>query len=622
MTKRKRVLSAVLAGLLMGQSVVYAGFFDGLGNGFTSRFEQDFDPQKGFGNFTEAAGGFEEGFFSFGSGEYRFRNHFSTKPWLDFEGPRIDAGCNGLSFDLGFSNLLDFDDIGRDIGNAAGAVMYGILIALINSVPTINQIINQIKSIIQYIQNLLRNACNFSQQMATQGLNILKDKIKDKAASSNSAGMAVVNVLANSQTYLDSAASMVKEDFGTVVNKVKLGLEGKTGGNAGGTNATTQASDFVKIADPIFNEAWMPSVLRSEKEVGLEGTNRADPAIIEIKADSDFNTNFKNAKMQYLIAMAIVGDIEGMSTKTWNQLYNEGGKNGESIKAFMDLMQDGKIGNGAYSNFVQYFGSIQFKAKKEGDPGTPELDSIPVKVGGESGLTFLQDLIYAPKKILPIPTRYVVRAKVRAMDKQDYILLRSLEAPKPNDDNNVVNVPWEGLVKESAKAQYCWAKNELKQDGLASAISEANGLDNNVACQINATFGLVAPMWTDIMSTMTGLYLQSIDKKDDKFSSDRFEKGNIKSLSKVLSLMNAQAYLNWLLNSIQHTFDVTSNSPKMNKMSKSQDERLRAEITEYQNKLQKEIDGIFKTVKGVEDMLKAIDKNKNKEKESIGGGLK
>ena len=612
--RRTSLVFTTIICLIGGQNVVYAAFLQSMGQSFVSKFQNDFGSQKGFSNFTAASANENgDGFYTGAVGEYRFSNNFSTAPWVDFEAPKLDAGCNGLSFNLGFAKLVDFDDIGSDIGNAAGAIVYGILIALINSLPTVNQILNQIKSLVQFIQNTLRNSCNFSQNLSTMALNNLKQAAKDKAATSNSTAASIANTLLNSQDYLDSATSKISSTLNDVKKQISKTLTGQNG-NAGGSNDSTMSAEFIKVATPIFHMGFVPSILRDEAILGLGNSSWTAPKMVEIKSDSTFTFNSK--KMQYLVIMTLLGDKEGMSNKEWNMLYNEGGKDGEMLKAFMDLMQNGKISKSKYPKFFDYFAQITYKTQKDGDAGSPPLDTSPIKVGGDGGTTFLKDLMYGKRGYLYIPTRYVVVAQLKAKNEQYYTLLRTLEATKSNEENQAVSVQWKGLVKESAIAQYCYftKSNNLK---IANFVVIANNLGSTTIDCTNTEFGLVAPFWGKFTRAMIEIWLDKQNSKTNNIGINHEER--IKSLSKLLSLMNASSYLDFLLSSLQNTLDVETTAPDVKKGGQSADEEIRKTILAYKKQLDDEANKNIKDVVSIIQMLDDVNTYKKNEKSTMGG---
>lgn len=105
-------------------------------------------------------------YYSGGSIEYRFNNSGKNwRPWVDFSGPSIKAGCNGFSLNGGFLDFSGLEDIGQQISDAAGALMYGILIAIVNSLPSIEHVFSKIKEVVNWLQSMLRDSCNWGKSI-------------------------------------------------------------------------------------------------------------------------------------------------------------------------------------------------------------------------------------------------------------------------------------------------------------------------------------------------------------------------------------------------------------------------------------------------------------------------
>lgn len=105
-------------------------------------------------------------YLNMGSIEYRFNNSGKNwRPWVDFSGPSVKAGCNGFSLSGGFVDFSGLEDIGQQLADASGALIYGILIAIVNSLPSIEHVFSKIKEVVNWLQSMLRDACNWGKSI-------------------------------------------------------------------------------------------------------------------------------------------------------------------------------------------------------------------------------------------------------------------------------------------------------------------------------------------------------------------------------------------------------------------------------------------------------------------------
>lgn len=157
-----------------------------------------------------------------GNVEYRFNNEMSSySPWMDLQAPSIKAGCNGFSANGGFASFLDLDEIAQQLGSASGALMWGLLVGIVNSMPTLEHVFSKIKGWIQWLQDLVRNACN---------------------VGSNISGnlMTSTGFFSNAQKYIDKPGDWVDGH----IDKVKDGVT-EFLGDAGKVNPVGNGRDDV-----------------------------------------------------------------------------------------------------------------------------------------------------------------------------------------------------------------------------------------------------------------------------------------------------------------------------------------------------------------------------------------
>jgi hypothetical protein len=97
---------------------------------------------------------------SFGKKKYRFKRR-TTKftPWSKVKPPSIKAGCGGVSLDGGFASFLNLEEIGDQLETAMSSVGMGVVVALLQTLPSIGKAFENIQKMVRKIQQLLQNAC-------------------------------------------------------------------------------------------------------------------------------------------------------------------------------------------------------------------------------------------------------------------------------------------------------------------------------------------------------------------------------------------------------------------------------------------------------------------------------
>lgn len=146
----KRVMSVLLSALLLTTPLM------------ADRWQEWFG--EAYSNITTPSS--DGAYLNMGSIEYRFNNSGKNwRPWVDFSGPSVKAGCNGFSLSGGFVDFSGLEDIGQQLADASGALIYGILIAIVNSLPSIEHVFSKIKEVVNWLQSMLRDACNWGKSI-------------------------------------------------------------------------------------------------------------------------------------------------------------------------------------------------------------------------------------------------------------------------------------------------------------------------------------------------------------------------------------------------------------------------------------------------------------------------
>ncbi|MDD3465635.1 MAG: conjugal transfer protein TraH [Campylobacterales bacterium] len=124
-------------------------------------------------------------------GQYTFKfvRQATPKPALDFETPKIKAGCNGISIQGGFIAFLGLDDIKDQLSSSAQQAVLGVVMGLVYSLPGIADAFEKVHTWVRWLQQLLKNSC---QTFSVLTQNYLKDK--------NTAGGQVMTQINNGTT--------------------------------------------------------------------------------------------------------------------------------------------------------------------------------------------------------------------------------------------------------------------------------------------------------------------------------------------------------------------------------------------------------------------------------------
>ncbi|RDU73028.1 hypothetical protein CQA57_05745 [Helicobacter anseris] len=581
-------------------------FWNSMKEGFNnSKFGQFFN-DRGWSNFTNSTynqtGDSYGGSYIGGSGSFRFSDDQSSyKPWIDWEAPSVEADCNGLKFNLGFASLVDFDDIAENLGNVGGAVIFGILVALINSLPTLNQAFSQIKALVQYIQNLLRNACNFSKNIASdlikQGQNYLKDQ-----ASQPDAGFAMktANIFANGQDYLSSANNLVNTTVSEYKTKFLNAVKGKNGGAS--DTGKKLSNEYERMAESFYRVGYFPSILISqylpENDVIAKKVVPLTIADISVNGSLDLSS----PKTFYLLAVNIVGDPEGMSANALADL--QFSKNGKTIVDFNNAMiANGKV-DSSYDQISNHFAEEKF-AQEKGDvklsPPTPN-----VLVGGKSQ-TFLHDLLYGTtSKTIKIDSQKIAYAQTVSKSNKVYQMFRTLQ-----NQGKSQTVKWEGLETESLKAIVCILKRSSSNTRVASVVYEDA---NNVSCNgnisnsssTNESFALIAPDWAVKINEIVLFALDYLKNKPT--FSGTMDGERAKSLAILLAKQNAIYYAQFLMDNIRNIYENNTTSIKSESIKNK--DKLMNELRKYKNDLEEELEKQINLLNNFETMYDNAGKKK------------
>ncbi len=370
---KKRAISIVLAACLCGTSL-HADFWDsfskGWGNSQMGQLDKFIDDGEGganyFANVTSPYTG-SEGTFG-GSVEFKFDSTATEfGPWADFKLPSYKASCNGITLDGGFLDALDISDIAEQLGSASGALVYGLFIGLVNSLPSIEHVFSKIKEMIQWVQSALRNACNFGQQIS-------KNRLGNKGFINNAFGL---------KTATDPTTKLLNEEG----DKFMKGVEEQLSGNASGSDKEDNQKSATSNWEKLF-EIWGHTALIAP-EILQESKMKNGYLNVELK---EINGDTA-AQFIYLMAVNLFGEEKIASNRAAN-FFQLGGV------AVPKLMATGKLDkNVEYDNMLLKLISNESVDAKEGGPGTFE-EAI---VGGDANGAFQP--VMSPSKLINVLMR-------------------------------------------------------------------------------------------------------------------------------------------------------------------------------------------------------------------------
>ena len=609
MPKISKIIALILV-FCVGTQTVFADWSSAFKKGWDSGKASQFWDNKGFSNFTDSVinktGNNYGGSYIAPSGSYRFTDDNSSySPWLDWEAPSIDADCNGLNFSLGFANLVDFDDIADNLGNVSSAIVFGVIVAIINSVPTINQAFSQIKALVQYIQNLLRNACNFSKNITEnligQGQEWIKDKSNQPGASF---GIKVANFMANAQDYVDSGSNLVNKSLSKFTQTMKDSLKGKK--SSASDSGKKLAAEYEQMANTIFRVGLIPSILIDSYLPVTNQDNTVYPDKNEFKLITVSQANLSDPKFIYLLTVNVLGDPEAINPNSLKDLFATPSGSSKSVLEFlMKLIKDGSV-DSSYDKVIEMVAQQQYKGLKEGfslEPIEPNL------VAGDKDFSFVETLFGGGT--LKLKPQRIVVAQVKSANNKIYQLFKTVG----KTDEEAVEIKWDGLVEESKKAIYCAIKSRSSGDTHSeSALGVLGDImgTGNVTCSNQSRSGdyiLMTPNYNRDLNVLVGLIVDYIRDKKNNLAKSNITRAKVKSYAELLAMKNAYYYIQYFIAVID---DVYKKSPIQ------KEDKQRKILEENRKKLQEKADTIFKEVKenvsnynNMEKMNEDIEKNTN-----------
>lgn len=581
------VLSSALSfSLIFSPIALQAGGWEAFQKGFNNsqmgQFGKNFDKDtketvnniRGFKNVThgdktdngKSDGG---GTLYGGTYEFRFKNSATAfKPWVDFEVPGVKASCNGFSLNGGFADFLGFDGIAEQLGNASGALMWGLLVGLINSLPSLEQVFARIKEEIGKLQALLKNACNFGAQMSQ---NMMKGAKKDMQAWADKA-TDYVNKGADyfaSQT-LDRLSGIKEDPLGA--NKEKASKE-----------FSEKINTYLFIrgnAELLANELLLDDARFKMRDKMVSEEERGFIPLIEATV-----TPYNEGALLYLFAVNLLG--EDVINPQLYQFYLEIGN------VLPKLIAKGQIKNA---------NEVEKKALKK-----ISKDSAEVREGASGSSITMEELIKNNPLPAPIGAANMINQILKGGEggKIELYPANVLYMQARGKDNIIYNllvtkdfeekpikIAWEGLEKESKKAIECI---------LEKGIEYCNTTDHN---KVN----FIIPGGGEIIKFLSTLRAK-IKNPSTTDSKILISQRSYHFYLNVASKINAYIYASYFLNNIADKKRKASiQKAGQHENNKDEDEE---KIQKYISLLVSEIQNLEKTYGTNMDIFqKALDRLK------------
>ncbi|RDU55066.1 hypothetical protein CQA49_00875 [Helicobacter sp. MIT 00-7814] len=575
----KRLIALVLSCSMITSSL-HASFWDGLMKGWQNSpmgavvdFADDGSAGSNFANVTNPQKGGSGAYYG-GSVNFTF-NVQGTQyaPWMDFQPPSMKFDCNGFSLDGGFIKFLGLEDIGQQLGSASGALVYGLLIGLVNSVPSIEHVFSKIKEMIAQIQNALRNACNFGKQLT---------KDTSFARGIGTVGKGVVEAAEGAEKYLVDEPTKW-------INNAKEKIMGKTG-SATGASQEDASKEGVAAYELLF---------KTRGFAGLILTPELLPAsLIENKGYVGISSKFvegkTNAEKMYLLIRAIFGEYEVAPQNLDAFFVSINGAMGESIAEYVAT---GKVSNEKVAEVM----AGESYAMTKGDNPTFGGNSFTYnyEYPAKEAKDLLKKLLRGDNGKIEVKTANVWYGAAKpSSGKRIFTLVIPGRLGQQNPKTTTIQ--WKGLEKESRDLIECYV-NALV-NGSAPNCTSTNGIS------------LLVPGYPDILQTVVTLKLEG--KHSSKKSAP--EKGTklaqAENIINRLAEANAYYFAEYFLSYLENLIVVGNSNNNSDKSQKIEMyENMKKTIDKYRQEIAKQIidhskvsDGLKKVI---DDIIQTMQKD-------------
>lgn len=559
-------VSLITSPIFLQADDLVEGSQNAFSNGFKNKFE------NAFSNGTEAGviknADDSTGFYG-GSVMFRFNNEMdSYAPWLDLRAPEAKIGCNGFDMNGGFANFAGVLDIAQQLGSASGALFWGFLVGLVNSVPTLEHVFSKIKAWVDWVQNVVRDSCNIGSAIS-------------------STIMANSGATSNMNKFMDNVNDLVKSPPGDLKTKIRNSLIG----------GDTKATDNIDDASKAYGDSVYGSIYFVRGKVGdlLIKDFLKDKSTFEKGSDEDrkkwrkFNTAIidggSNDKKQYLLLVNLFGE-EAVSA-AYLKFIDEKGSIIPDLIALGKVQEDKSDDKKSVAIDREVNQNLNaVKGSAEGDP-TKMKKILAVKMLPPPNLSeqFIREILWGnEKKKLSLYPMNVIYSQV--MDKTG-VLYNLLAAESFGDKK--AEIEWEGLVEESRKLIKCKL--------------------NNSNCGSSNAVTLVAPNAQSIIET---IFMSILDEDKNKVAkdSDGFGPASLDYID-ILAKENAKYFAKYMIQNSVDKWLKDSSSNKEGEASKVRKETMEM-LKKYMEEVDKSINLDKDYVKYFKQVEKELQKDRNK----------
>lgn len=516
---KKQTISLVLVVCLMGSSVpamadVADGFKKGFGKspiGQMSDFVQNGDGGGDYYSNITSPSADADGIYG---GDIEFRVNATSaeyKPWVDFQTPKIKTGCGGMSLSAGFLEGISLEDLSEQLGNAAGALTYGVLIAIVNSVPTIEHVFSKIKEVAQHLQGVLKNTCNIGVALGNKA----KDNLGIKDGWGIQAGVDTIK-----RTLDDGGGAFEKEMDRLLSDATSTGA----GKEANQTEATSNYEALFFEGE--HSALIIPQRLTENKLTnGWYGVSR-----VEIRGEN-------NLEFLYLMAVNIFG-ARKVATQELQTFFGEK-VGGTKISQFM---AEGKLTDKTPEEKALKDNIINAtKAFKDGNVkafDAPLKDDKNAILPSRSSTKLIQDLLGTDSKnanqaTIELRSVWIYESIVKTPKKMYQMMI-------PIHYGEKVNVKWAGIYNESLKRIKECTQNQKSNKPNASTCG-------------SGVVPLVVPNAGDYINTISEIIAKSKSPNQKISAAERITlQKQADDLTVLLAKMNsyfvAQYFLEHIMN--------------------------------------------------------------------------
>lgn len=583
-----RKVAIVLSVCLLGNTL-YAGFGDsfakGWGNsplGQLNDFASKGDAGANFSNITTPSSDGQGGVYG-GSIEFKIDATSAVyEPWFQMQEPKASASCNAITLEGGFVKALGLEDIGEQLGNASGAIVYGIFIALVNSLPSIEHVFSGIKRMIQTIQGFLANTCNFGQSVGKWGF----EKAQGKTGWGLQSGIDAFDSYLNkgADYFEDKVQNTLADPDSWGVNKEKNQQD-----------ASVNFGQAFRIYD--FTSILAPEYLKEDK---MQDGQYGFDTKLKVEGKS-------NAEILYLFAVNIFGLPDGPSNDFFEFItagYGQGRNFGQSM---IRLLAKGQLDKKEDEAFLTYTKKTSWE-NKQGKEG--QFDGLEKLFGGEDRQTesptspqeLLNQLLNGGKgqknEVKLFSTQVIAAMAKNPKKLYTFLATASFEKEVP--------IPWKGLKEES--------KNVVK------CFRDPNNADPSVACN-NGSLALIVPSGMEFRNTIVAL--DAMSKNHTLPQSDRNQyKKQADDLANLLANLNAyyaaKYFLDYIVANVTTGTSLVGNKSVGGKRARE----IRGVLETYVQQLDKTMMGLMKTNHEYKNIFKAADKHLQELRNKLDAGDK